>query len=301
MTKKEKDSDSNEFNDSEYDSVIERIQKNYIKQSFPEVDSKNFEILSTIRYDPTLTTIPPTNYDEIKKSNFFLFEEHLKRNEFTLRYFQLQFNDDSELDFELSEEFFLNHLIQALRLSEKLVTESYKVRCLIHLDGKVDVEIHNTPARENLLEAVLKPSISSERDDLPDFAENKKWDVYLDKEVTMISPFTSFKTTNRKHYSDSRARSLPGRRPGMEEVLLYNSQKNLMEGSITNVAIRRKGDGKWVTPQLSAGCLCGVMRHFLLRRNYIEEQTISMKDVPVGTEVLLFNAIMGVVEGKVIG
>lgn len=74
-----------------------------------------------------------------------------------------------------------------------------------------------------------------------------------------------------------------------------------MEGSITNVAIKRKRDGKWVTPLLSSGCLCGVMRHFLLRRNYIEEDIVLIKDVSIGDEMILFNGVMGVVRGRVVG
>ena len=71
--------------------------------------------------------------------------------------------------------------------------------------------------------------------------------------------------------------------------------------SDTNVAIRRKKDGKWITPQLSSGCLCGVMRHFLLRKDFIEEETILLRSLEIDTEILLFNGIMGVVRGKIVG
>jgi Branched-chain amino acid aminotransferase/4-amino-4-deoxychorismate lyase len=125
------------------------------------------------------------------------------------------------------------------------------------------------------------------------------WDVYIDSQPTFISPFTSFKTTNRQHYTDARNRRLPGVRPGREEVLVYNHQNDMMEGSITSFAVRRKSDGMWITPQLSSGCLCGVMRHFLLRKDFMEEEVIKLDSLAVGTEVMLFNGVMGVVRGRI--
>ena len=43
-----------------------------------------------------------------------------------------------------------------------------------------------------------------------------------------------------EYAADDIERALPGLRPGKEEVLLINGLEQLMEGSITNVAIRRK-------------------------------------------------------------
>ena len=74
-----------------------------------------------------------------------------------------------------------------------------------------------------------------------------------------------------------------------------------MEGSITNVAVKRESDGKWVTPLLSSGCLCGVTRHFLLRKNFIEEDNVTLEQLKPGTKVLLMNAIMGVFGGTIVG
>ncbi|ABN64314.1 aminotransferase-like protein [Scheffersomyces stipitis CBS 6054] len=287
-------------NEERYLSTIKSIQDSYISKSFPEVVPDNLEILSTIRYDPSLTKNAPASSDQIRKSNFFLFEEHVQRTQFTLQYFQLQFYGNTDLAFEFTADNFFNYLVSAFSQSGKSLAEPYKVRCLFHLNSDLVVELHPTPVRENLLDGILTPSLP-ETDDLPEFAENKTWDVYIDSKPTLISPFTSFKTTTRSHYSDSRARALPGLRPEAEEVILFNPQNNLMEGSITNVAVKRKSDGKWITPQLSSGCLCGVMRHFLLRKNYLEEETISMDQIEIGSEVLLFNAIMGVVKGRIVG
>lgn len=279
-----------EENSSFYLSIAEHIHEKYLSTNFKPQNTE-FEILSTIRYDPKLTPIPPIVAPDITKENFFLFEEHYNRLLFTLEYFHIQSHGVKELDFDIHEDLLLSKIIDAIAQSDKFVFEPMKIRLLVSLDGSVRIEIYDTPIRENLLDGLQNPNVST--DDI--------WDVYIDKELTLISPFTSFKTTNRAVYNTARHRSLPGLRPNREEVLLINGLEHLMEGSISNVAIKRKKDGKWITPQLSSGCLCGVMRHFLLRKKFIEEETISLQAIDVDSEVLLFNGIMGVMRGKIIG
>lgn len=277
-------------NGQSYSEIANEIHGKYLSDVF-NPENTDYQILSTIRYDPKLTVIPPIMASDITKDNFFLLDEHYHRLVFTLKYFHVQIHDLDELDFEIPQDLLLSKLIEAITLSDRLVFEPMKVRLLVSLDGDVKIELHDTGYRDNLLDGIQESSSSTE--DI--------WDVYIDKELTFMSPFTSFKTTNRKVYSAARERALPGLRPGKEEVLLINGLEQLMEGSITNVAIRRKKDGKWITPQLSSGCLCGVMRHFLLRKDFIEEETITLRSLEINTEILLFNGIMGVVKGKIVG
>lgn len=272
-----------------YNELAYTIYNKYLSELFVPQDS-SFKLLSTIRYDPKLTEIPPITPQDITKENFFLFDEHYHRLVFSLTYFRRQITKNNELEFDISHDFLFEKLTEAIRLSNKIVFEPMKIRLLVSLDGEVVVELHDTGYRANLLDGILESQ----------FSDDQIWDVYIDREVTFISPFTSFKTTNRKVYDDARRRTLPGKRPGKEEVLLINGLEHLMEGSITNIAIRRKKDEKWITPQLSSGCLCGVMRHFLLRKNYIEEETIPLLALERNCEVLLFNGIMGVVRGRIV-
>lgn len=153
----------------------------------------------------------------------------------------------------------------------------------MRLDGHVGIEIHETTARADLLGGF--------------HSDDGLFDVYVDTVGTLMSPFTSFKTTKRDIYSSARARALPGTAPGREEVVLVNSSGQVMEGSITNVAVKI-GDS-WITPGLSTGCLCGVTRSYLLKRNLIQEGDVPVSELRAGTEVLLFNGVMGVVRGRV--
>lgn len=272
-----------------YDKFIARLD-----QSDPfTIDPKSFEILSTIRYDPNLTATPPSTVAEVTKENFFLLPEHIERTRFSVEFFHSAAKSaDSEtpsFPFNINQQFIYDQLI--LALSESLVSlgEPLKIRLLVSLDGSVRLEMYATPRRENLLDGLDET-----------YPELQRYDIYVDKTPLLVSPFTSFKTTKRQHYSDARERALPGKKPGLEEVILVSSSGEVTEGSITNIAIKNK-TGEWITPQLTSGCLCGVTRHFLLKKNLIKEGNILLDSLKLGQDVLLLNAILGVVRGTIVG
>lgn len=259
--------------------VINRLHGEY------HIDTEDFQILSTIRYDPRLTKRPPRSPDEISQKNFFLFEEHVERLKFTCEYFAN--HTEGELDLEVTMEGLLAQLVSAFSEAEVPLDMPYKVRLLVGLDGESKIELHSTADRPDLLSGL--------RDDA-----GEVWHAYVDSESTLATPFTSFKTTYRSVYTNARQRSLPGLNPGHEEVILVNSAGEAMEGSITNFALKAKND-HWITPQLTSGCLCGVTRHFLLYKNFIKEETVLREDLKIGADLLLFNGIMGVVRAKIVG
>ncbi|ODQ55325.1 D-aminoacid aminotransferase-like PLP-dependent enzyme [Saitoella complicata NRRL Y-17804] len=131
-----------------------------------------------------------------------------------------------------------------------------------------------------------------------DNATPPTWDVYLDTAPTTPSAFTSHKTTYRPHYSASRTRCLPPNST-TSEVLLYNPNGEVMEGSITNVAFWR--DGKWITPKLRCGGLGGVMRGELIEKGVLEERVVKLNSVSVGEVVMLMNGVRGSWGGVVRG
>lgn len=264
----------------------------YVNEEYNPENSQ-FEILSTIRYDPNLSPHFPITVDEIKKENFFLFEEHYHRLIYTLKYFQIHLNIDSKekkddfSGFDVTEEYLLSCLVESIKHSEStLFLQSLKIRMLVSRTGELRIELYETPFRLDLF------------DGLRDSPNGDIWDVRIDSERILISPFTSFKTTNRKIHSGARERGIPGNRPGLEEVLMVNTQGLIMEGSITNIAVRR--NEHWVTPLLSSGCLCGVARNYLLRKYLITEGVVKELDIRVGSEILLFNGVMGVVRGMIV-
>jgi 4-amino-4-deoxychorismate lyase len=121
--------------------------------------------------------------------------------------------------------------------------------------------------------------------------------VYLDNTPIHPSIFTSYKTTKREHYNAARARANIQSRAEMKEIILFNDEGKIMEGSVCCVAFWR--NGAWVMPPLSAGGLAGVDRRWLLEQGKVKEGDISRDEVKEGEYVLLTNGWMGAQLGKV--
>lgn len=256
------------------------------------IEPSSFDIISAVRYDPTLSTVPPTSVDKVTKSNLFLFPEHIERLKFSFNFFQQAAKDSNPgiqlSDIEIDGDFIFHQIVKAIEESQVPLDKPLKVRIVVSIKGSVEIILNEATERPNLL------------DGLEDFyAEDQRWDVYVDRTPILVSPFTSFKTTRRDVQNNAR-RSLPGKRPGKEEVLLTNSAGEVMEGSITNVAFKNKA-GQWTTPQLTSGCLCGVARHFLLRKDFVKEGNIPVSELKIGQDVLLLNGIQGAVRGTIVG
>lgn len=267
----------------DYASVVSQIEEQYINTEFNTEDIE-FEILSTIRYDPLLTDSVDTDIFEPTSDNsklFFLFDEHLHRLNFSLAYFKFEF--------EVTRDELLLKLNEAISELDK--SNSYRLRLTINKEGEVRITAQPTPQRYNLFDGF---------NTLENYS-SPLWTIYIDTEPIPISPFTSFKTTKRDRYTESRERMLPPSANAPQEVLLYNTANQVTEGSITNLAFKamdpQTGEELWITPPLSSGCLCGVVRHLLLTKGLIIERQVNLKDVKIGDEVLLFNGLQGVVKG----
>ena len=242
-----------------------------------------FEILSTIRYEPTLAGTGALQAardagEDVPDACFFLLPAHYQRLQYAIDFFHW--------DVELPYDHFVGELRAALRVLDQ--SKSYKLRALVSKNGEFTVEATEVAPRKNLFSGLLR---TQEADD-------PQYTVYVDSESIMIGPFTSFKTTNRAVYSKSRERSLRADGPELQEVLLYNPRDEITEGSITNIALFR--DGGWKTPPLGVGCLCGVTRNHLLSTKIVQEATIDRKSLQHGEPVLIFNGIIGVCRGTLV-
>ncbi|SCW02088.1 LAFE_0E13916g1_1 [Lachancea fermentati] len=245
-------------------------------------------------------------------NRFLLLGEHFKRLNLSLEYFGW--------DFHIPLELLLEKLIHALPVDENFNgtllermrcliddTNCYKMRVLVSCGGRMRIEAHLLPrvaqnslgATEYFVNTILGGFLPG---------TEHIWDVFIDSEPLTVSPFTTFKTTKRDHYSAARKR-MAEKAKRLEakslksEILVFNSAFELMEGSITNVAVIYKEPNSdrysYQTPYLSSGCLCGVMRYYLLKKNLISETHIDVRDLKQGDEVLLFNGVMGCVKGIV--
>ena len=115
--------------------------------------------------------------------------------------------------------------------------------------------------------------------------------VFLDTTSTPTKPLgesTRYKTTERDRFDAARERvgitspTLP------EEVMLYNEDNEVIEGSLRNITIWRDG---WVTPPLSSGCMDGTVRRWMLQSGKVREARIMKDELIPGEWVLTCNSV----------
>ncbi|GAV53827.1 hypothetical protein ZYGR_0AK03290 [Zygosaccharomyces rouxii] len=280
------------------------------------------ECMGTQGSSPPETTLPSSTLSEeelypIFYQRFLLLGEHFKRLNLSLEFFKWGFQVPIDL--------LLENLVRAIpdhheveNIQEKMrllidVRSCYKMRILIRDNGKMRVEAHPIPlpspsaSPTNLTFSTTQYFISNI---LGGFIPNtpSTWDVFVDTEPTKISPFTTFKTTYRQPYSVARQRMTQlAEKYGTNkkcEILVYNDTFQLMEGSISSVAIiRYKEDDptqfRFITPALASGCLCGTMRRYLLKKGLVDEHPIDVRDLFDGEQVILLNGVMGCVKGTI--
>src|SRR5215831_16936139 len=96
------------------------------------------------------------------------------------------------------------------------------------------------------------------------------------------NPFLFHKTTNRQVYVDAR-------RPGCDDVVLWNPERQVTESTIANIVVNV--DGRKVTPPLTCGLLAGTFRAELLERGAISEAIVTLDELRAAPEVWLINSV----------
>lgn len=149
------------------------------------------------------------------------------------------------------------------------------------------------PTNALAADPMLAAHISPATDRLP-HSLGEPITLILDVAATQPSLFTSTKTTHRSHYTEARTRlGLPDV-GGSLDVILWNPKGMLMETSIRNFALFRRG--RWVTPHDSTGCLHGVTRRWLLEQGLVTadgEAKLHKNNLKDGELVLTFSAVEG--------
>ncbi|KAK9457447.1 aminotransferase class IV-domain-containing protein [Dipodascopsis uninucleata] len=261
---------------------------------------EEFGVISAIRYDPSflLPSYVPGNgvfdYEkyaeakaELNTAVFFLFPRHVYRLNMGYEYF---WPDLAKKQKPITDE----KLAKALYAAIQDPSQCWRLRPRVNKTGEIEVEANIVPSRPNLLSGLgdTKPG------------DSYTWTVYVDTEVTPQSDITKIKTTNRDPYTAARERVFPHDYPKTEpvEVLLYNEDNQLTEGSLTNVAFYRNGE--WITPASDGiGGLRGAVKAEMLARGFMREyrenEAVFKNSLQEGEKVLLMNGIQGVFAGYV--
>jgi para-aminobenzoate synthetase/4-amino-4-deoxychorismate lyase len=83
-------------------------------------------------------------------------------------------------------------------------------------------------------------------------------------------------------------RALAGR-AGMDDVLLWNQNRELTQSTIANIVLEKNGE--LLTPPISCGLLGGVYRGWLLEQKKIREKVLTLDDLAPGAKLYLINSV----------
>lgn len=109
-------------------------------------------------------------------------------------------------------------------------------------------------------------------------------------------PLLRHKTSHRPLYDT--ARNALG--DHADEVLFLNERDELCEGTITNLFLD-KGDGVFLTPNLSCGLLPGILRRVMLEGGRAQEAVLTLDDLRSANRIFVGNSLRGLIPARWIG
>ncbi|EKD16835.1 aminodeoxychorismate lyase [Drepanopeziza brunnea f. sp. 'multigermtubi' MB_m1] len=283
--------------------------------------SPDFELFSSLRYDPLLTPLAVNTeaWDGEEKlfSPFYMLPYHRDRMLQAAEHFGWTKAADT---IRGTEGF--NHLLKTLTAS--IDTQSptpARVKARLSHDGAISVESSTAiPAvtRWNLYpERIPHPSSDAASQMMRvspstggaltlgdgdavygDAPKGPAWEVLPDTVRTAPSPFTSYKTTSRDVYSSARERvGITGMAEKREVLIVSEKEGEIMEGSLTSVFFWR--DGKWTTPPVSSGGQIGTTRRWALEKGLCVEGIVKVDSLVDGEECWISNGVRGFQYGKI--
>ena len=189
-----------------------------------------------------------------EKGEYFLLPLHLKRLKNSASHFSYDFNA-----------VFFNNILLSLSRSFNY-DEKYKVRLLVNKNGYIETSYE---VLADLPKVPLKICFSEKRTDKND-------------------PLYYHKTTNRDLYN-TELKTV--RKRGFFDVIFTNKEKEITEGAITNIIIKK--DNEYFTPQVSCGLLNGVFRQHIFKEKTIllKEEILYKEDLLSADKIYLINSV----------
>ena len=171
--------------------------------------------------------------------------------------------------------------------------KSYKIRLL--MDPKGEFIVTATEVPQVGINNLFPKNLSAL--DFP--TESTNWKVFISPVQTVPTIFTKHKTTHREIYEEVRKYvptwALNTKSSDIKgttcEILLVNTEGEIMEGSITTPYFFR--DGRWVTPASTSGGNIGTTRRWALGSGLCVEGIVRAKGVRIGEAILLSNGVRG--------
>ena len=123
---------------------------------------------------------------------------------------------------------------------------------------------------------------------LPQLPESVKI-IISEESINSESKFQYFKTTNRELYNSEYDKKTS---EGFFDVIFFNEKKELAEGAITNIFIRK--EDVWFTPPVTSGILAGIYRgYFINTSDNVKETIVTINDLLTADELKLVNSVRG--------
>ena len=170
-------------------------------------------------------------------------------------------------------EFFLFRIDQD-KIRRELINTAYeycsrgkhRMRLLLNKWGKLKLDYSDLSQLPNILKVIIS-----------------------EKYINPDSTFQYFKTTNREVYNSEYKKN---NSEGFFDVIFFNEKKELAEGAITNIFVRK--EDVWFTPPLTSGILAGIYRNYFINTNEnVKETIITINDLLTAAEVKLVNSVRG--------
>jgi len=185
--------------------------------------------------------------------SFYLLDLHLQRLERSCEYFRIPFDRAGVID--------------RLRKAVACKACPQKVRMTVNSRGQVFVEV-------------------SDLERVPQMAKV----VMSQKKVSKDNPYLYHKTTQRQLYEQEYAWA---KKQGFYEVVFSNKEKQITEGSFTNIFIEKAG--VLYTPPLSSGLLPGTFREQLLKEKKVFEKVLYPEDLVEADAIYIGNSVRGLI------
>lgn len=245
---------------------------------------------ATVRYDPVLVHSAENTLASFKRPCPFYLLEHQWTRLQVARWSVLPGGQAKPSDACSTPANFLRGLLagvhhwQKLHANDENQSRALRVRIRSYVGGRITTEIVPT---------LVKPvdSLFPKCFRIPNEEESSPWTIRMDNQPTEISETTMYKTSDRSWYGRARAAAGIMTLTATAEVLLYNTDGNILDGSQTTPYFFR--NGQWVTPSSASGGQQGTTRRWALEHGLCVEDTVSKESLRNEECVWLSNAVQG--------
>lgn len=245
---------------------------------------------ATVRYDPILVNSAENTAASFKRPCPFYLLEHQWSRLQVARWSVLPGGQAKPSDACSTPANFLHGLLagvqqwQKMHANDENKSRALRVRIRSYVGGRITTEIVPT---------LIKPVVSlfPKCFYIPPDEDTSPWTVRLDNQQTEISETTMYKTSDRTWYGRARAAAGIMTLTATAEVLLYNTDGDILDGSQTTPYFFR--GGQWVTPSSASGGQQGTTRRWALEHSLCIEDVVPAASLRNGECIWLSNAVQG--------